>query len=182
MPTCWLVRPCVSTSNSGEGSRRAAEWILGLMSHVPATHHLGLEVKQAKLLDTLSTPASRAARNTEPAAPSVAAPGCQALTAGPSRRLAGGANGPSGDAGPKLAEIRQSELDRTDLELIQIVLREPETVTWLRRGSAVRASRMHRFGKFSRRATTFKMKEKFRAMKISWFVWMIRRSARWQPA
>ena len=40
--------------DSAEGSRRAAEWILGLMSRVPATHHLGLEVKQAKVLDTLS--------------------------------------------------------------------------------------------------------------------------------
>ena len=40
--------------DSGEGSRRAAEWILGLMNHIPATHHLGLEVKQAKVLDTLS--------------------------------------------------------------------------------------------------------------------------------
>ncbi len=37
-----------------EGSRRAAEWILGLMNNIPATHQIGLEVKQAKLLDTLS--------------------------------------------------------------------------------------------------------------------------------
>ena len=27
------------------------------MSHIPATHHLGLEVKQAKVLDTLITTA-----------------------------------------------------------------------------------------------------------------------------
>ncbi len=41
--------------DSAEGSRRAAEWILGLMSRIPATHQLGLEVKQAKVLDRLST-------------------------------------------------------------------------------------------------------------------------------
>ena len=39
---------------SEEGTRRAAEWALGIMSRVPETHHLGLEVKQAKVLDTLS--------------------------------------------------------------------------------------------------------------------------------
>ena len=32
---------------------------------------------------------------------------------------------------PEAAEIRQSELDRTDLELIQIVLRDPEAIKWL---------------------------------------------------
>jgi DNA primase len=33
---------------------------------------------------------------------------------------------------PAATEIRQGELDRTDLELIQVVLGEPETLTWLR--------------------------------------------------
>ena len=36
-----------------------------------------------------------------------------------------------GRPAPEAAEIRQSELDRTDLELIQIVLSEPETIKWL---------------------------------------------------
>jgi DNA primase len=119
---------------SGEGSRRAAEWILGLMSHVPVTHHLGLEVKQAKVLDTLShrlhvpletlNRLRRQLGRSAAKAQSVAGP--EGTT--PS---AGGANGSAGTA-PEAAEVRQGELDRTDLELIQIVLREPETITWLR--------------------------------------------------
>ena len=120
--------------DSGEGSRRAAEWILGLMSHVPVTHHLGLEVKQAKVLDTLShrlhvpletlnklrRQLQRSAAKRRPAA-------------GPAPQIAPVGNGGQAPAGPSPApaEIRQSELDRTDLELIQIVLKEPETINWL---------------------------------------------------
>jgi DNA primase len=43
---------------------------------------------------------------------------------------AGNGQMPLGQA-PAVGEIRLSELDRTDLELIQIVLSEPETITWL---------------------------------------------------
>ena len=119
---------------SGEGSRRAAEWILGLMSHVPATHHLGLEVKQAKVLDTLShrlhvplETLNSLRRQLRRPAKAQAAAGTERTTT----PFAGGANGSAGPA-TENTEVRQSELDRTDLELIQIVLREPETVTWLR--------------------------------------------------
>jgi len=117
---------------SAEGSRRGAEWILGLMSHIPATHQLGLEVKQAKFLDTLShrlhvpldtlnrlrRQLQRSAARPRPTEPVQAMP------------AAGNGQGPLGQA-PAVGEIRQSELDRTDLELIQIVLSEPETITWL---------------------------------------------------
>ncbi len=41
------------------------------------------------------------------------------------------AAGKTADAAAEVAEIRQSDLDRTDLELIQIVLGEPETIKWL---------------------------------------------------
>ena len=112
--------------DSAEGSRRAAEWILGLMSHIPATHHLGLEVKQAKVLDRLSqrlrVPLDTLSRMRR----RLAAFGGQ---------TEGGGRGDSrpGPAGAALAntEIRQTELDRTDLELIQIVLAEPEAIKWL---------------------------------------------------
>ena len=40
--------------DSIEGSRRAAEWVFGIVNRVPQTHHLGLEFKKAKVLDTLS--------------------------------------------------------------------------------------------------------------------------------
>ena len=122
---------------SGEGSRRAAEWILGLMSHVPTTHHLGLEVKQAKVLDTLShrlhvplESLNRLRRQLRrPAAKPQATPDAGRVYAACRPALS---NGSAGGAPPEATEIRQSELDRTDLELIQIMLREPETVKWLR--------------------------------------------------
>ena len=63
------------------------------------------------------------------------------------------------------AEIRQSELDRTDLELIQIVL-ERAGNDHVASGPAEsrRHSRMHRYGRSFRCATTCKTKVKFRAM------------------
>ncbi len=115
-----------------EGSRRAAEWILGLMNNIPATHQIGLEVKQAKLLDTLSQrlrvpievlnrmrrQLRRPAANSAPAKLEPAA-------------AVAGANGNAGDPSPVASNIRQNELDRTDLELIQVVLGEPEAIKWL---------------------------------------------------
>jgi DNA primase len=135
-PLAYLLARAVERFDleSGEGSRRAAEWILGLMSHVPAAHHLGLEVKQAKVLDTLShrlrVPLETLNRlRRQLRRPAAKAPADR----GPERAAhsAGLGNG-SADTAPEATETRQSELDRTDLELIQIVLREPETVTWLR--------------------------------------------------
>jgi DNA primase len=115
---------------SGEGSRRAAEWILGLMSHVPATHHLGLEVKQAKVLDTLShrlrVPLETLNRMRRQMKRPAAKGGGDRATS-----ISAGEQASSG-AAPQSALIRQNELDRTDLELIQIVLCEPETVAWLK--------------------------------------------------
>ncbi len=40
--------------DSIEGSRRAAEWVLGILSRVPVNHRPDLEFKKAKVLDTLS--------------------------------------------------------------------------------------------------------------------------------
>jgi DNA primase len=103
--------------DSAEGARRAALWILGLMSRIPATHQLGLEVKQGKVLDTLSrqlrVPVEALNRMRRQSQRPAAKPR------------------PAGAADSATPEIRQSELDRTDLELIQIVLGEPETIKWL---------------------------------------------------
>jgi len=131
--------------DSGEGSRRAAEWVLGIMSHVPETHHLGLEVKQAKVLDTLShrlhVPLDSLNRLRRQLRRPVSRP-----------RPAGGVVAESvvrssGDAPAAVARsaapapIRQSDLDRTDLEMIQIVLSEPAAITWLMPRLAVSALR-----------------------------------------
>jgi DNA primase len=119
---------------SGEGSRRAAEWILGLMSRVPATHHLGLEVKQAKVLDTLSHRLHVPLETLDRLRRQLRRPAGKAKTVEVPARTTPEASldNRSVDAGSLATPIRQNELDRTDLELIQIVLAEPETVKWLR--------------------------------------------------
>jgi DNA primase len=123
---------------SEEGTRRAALWVLGIMSRIPETNQLGLglEVKQAKALDTLShrlrvpletlnrmrRQLRRSAARSRPAA----VPGGLAATADAS---------PAGVAAPKAVSvsppIRQGDLDRHDLELVQIALAEPAAIAWL---------------------------------------------------
>jgi DNA primase len=123
---------------SAEGSRRAAEWVLGIMSRVPETHQFGLEVKQAKVLDTLShrlhvplealNGLRRQLRRSVSQSRSSGAP-VPSEVAGPAG-LAPASVGFS-DAPAAPAPISQSELDRNDLELIQIALSEPSAITWL---------------------------------------------------
>ena len=40
---------------SPEGTRKAADWVLGILARVPASNKLGLDVKAAKVLDTLAS-------------------------------------------------------------------------------------------------------------------------------
>jgi len=123
---------------SAEGSRRAAEWVLGIMSRVPETHHLGLEVKQAKVLDTLShrlrVPLEALNGLRRQMRRSVSQPRPSgAPMPGKAARPAGLAPGSVDSSDPPAAPppIRQGELDRHDLELIQIALSEPAAITWL---------------------------------------------------
>ena len=121
----------ISTLNSAEGSRRAAEWILGLMSHVPATHHLGLEVKQAKVLDTLSHRLRVPLDTLEQAAPPVAAAGREAQA---TAEAAASQRQRSGPRQSTLATRRDpAERARPDRSgaASRSRLSEPETVTWL---------------------------------------------------
>ncbi len=126
--------------DSIEGSRRAAEWVLGFLSRVPETHRFGLGIKKAKVLDTLShrlrvpleainamlrqmqrSGASRRSHGTPfTDAPAVASPdGDGASTRGPS------------SASASMPPIRQSDLDSTDLELMRLILNEPAAVARL---------------------------------------------------
>jgi DNA primase len=139
-PLAYLLARAASRFDldSGEGSRRAAEWVLGVMSRIPETHHLGLEVKQAKALDTLShrlhVPVETLNRWRRELRRS-AAPARPAGNRGPEEpALAAGASGTQrghSEPPPVSPPIRQSDLDRNDLELIQIVLNEPSAVTCL---------------------------------------------------
>jgi DNA primase len=126
---------------SGEGTRRAAEWVVGILNAAPQAHRLGLEVKQAKVLDELSrrlrvplealTRLRRQLQRPTPrrAAASTATASGEAATtmsAPPSGDAAVGSRG----AAPA-APIRLDGLDRTDLELMQVALNEPAAIEWL---------------------------------------------------
>jgi DNA primase len=103
--------------DSVEGSRRAAEWVFGIVNRVPETHHLGLELKKAKVLDTLSQRLRIAPETLNDLRQQLP----RSASSGP-RRTAAAQGDPAAAA---TAPIRQNELDREDLELIQIILSEP---------------------------------------------------------
>ena len=121
--------------NSIEGSRQAAEWVLGILKSVPINPRLGPQVKIDKALDTLSV-RLRVSKETlkgmlarmrqESRRPSVAPMAHDA----PADRTEVGT---TFEAAPvsTIAPIRQSDLERTDLEIIRILLNEPTAVAWL---------------------------------------------------
>lgn len=135
---------------SPEGARQAAEWVLGVLARVPTNSRVGLDVKVAKALDTLSqrlrVPVStlerrlrQIQREARPPRPyrgevkGVSNPGSAAYTVPISGPVPGGpaageavGRAPAGDA-PGIV-IRPSALDPTDRELVQIVLNEPASV------------------------------------------------------
>jgi DNA primase len=114
--------------DSIEDSRRAAEWVLGILNSAPRAHREGLDVKHAKALDSLSqrlrVPIDALERMrrrlkrplTSATAPAVVGPGADPATA----RAVASSSG--------FVPIRAAELDRRDLELMQIVLNEPTAV------------------------------------------------------
>ncbi len=111
---------------SAEGTRRAAEWVLGIMNAATPTHRLGLEVKEGKILDELARrlrvpieSLTRMRRTLQKPAPRVRA------SAAPS------ANAPFETPAPAPAPVRLGDLDRSDRELVQVALEEPEAVEWL---------------------------------------------------
>jgi len=133
-----------------EGSRQAAEWVLGILAKVPAVNRVGLDVKVAKALDTLASRLrvpmptlerrlrqiqreTRTLRTYRVATGAdVAAPNTNDGSESPSNLpsvagadpLAAGATG-GGGAG---ILVRPSALDPAERELIQIVLNEPASV------------------------------------------------------
>jgi DNA primase len=125
--------------NSDEGARRAAEGVLGVLNSVPVNHRLGIEVKIDKALDRLSfrlrVPKATLIRMRQQLQKQSQK---QAARRGgnPDQETAAAAP-PSGDAAARLdgapptAPIRLDELDRTDLDLMQVVLNEPAAIEWL---------------------------------------------------
>ncbi len=105
---------------SPEGSRRAAEWVFGLLNRVPAAHRLGVELKQAKVIDLLSqrlrVPLETLNRLRR-----------KLVQATDRRRVSPVSWSEPQAAAPQVdvLRIRVEELDKTDLELVRIVLNEP---------------------------------------------------------
>jgi DNA primase len=120
-----------------EGSRRAAEWVLGILSRVPSTQRIGMDLKLAKALDRfalrLGLPVDQLRRrlrelkqaaaprrsNLRPAA--IAGTQRGIVSAGVSAEAAGAFEPPA----------RVRDLDPLDRELVEIVLNEPSLVAEL---------------------------------------------------
>lgn len=136
-PLAYLLRRAAARFNldSIEGSRRAAEWVVSILSRIPENRRPDFEFKKAKVLDTLSfrlhvplatlTNMLRQSRRPAPAP----------------RRSAGGVDSGTGGSVPEAqseslattstAPIRQSDLDQNDLELIRIIVNEPTAIARL---------------------------------------------------
>ena len=120
-----------------EGSRRAAEWVLGVLSRIPSGPRVGLDFKLAKSLDSLAHRLSlpvdslrRRLRELQRTATSRSARGrCRrCLNGPPAPRADAKAPAPAAEfSGP----IRLADLDPIDREIVQIVLNEPNVVSGL---------------------------------------------------
>ncbi len=114
--------------NTLEGSRRAAEWAFGILNQMPETHRLGLDVTKAKVLDTLAHRLRIPPEALNEYRRQLRRPG--RLAQAPAAVAA--ASGSSTESTAALStRIRQSDLDRTDLELMQIILSEPSALASL---------------------------------------------------
>ena len=116
--------------NTIEGTRRAADWMLGLLARVPMQHRAGLDVKTARALDRLAT---RLRIDT-----STLDRRLRELRRGVERRnvAAAAAAAPAVDAVPGVpssAEIlaKRAALDPVERALIELVLNEPVVVQGL---------------------------------------------------
>ena len=128
--------------DSTEGSRRAAEWVLGFVNRVPKTHRLGVEVSQARVLDILSrrlrvplevlNRLRRQLQQPTAAGPHERRRGASSTGSSPSLEAASTSSTAPGSGGSAAAiPVWQGDLDRTDLELIRVALNEPAAVPWL---------------------------------------------------
>jgi DNA primase len=113
--------------DSVEESRRAAEWVFGIVNRVPETYNLGLDFKKGKVIDTLSHRLRIPPEKLNNLRRHLPRPYSGSRRAG----AVVPAQDPPADAVTATTPIRPSELDRTDLELVQIVLGEPTALTEL---------------------------------------------------
>ncbi|MFO0952487.1 MAG: DNA primase [Isosphaeraceae bacterium] len=133
-----------------EGSRQAAEWVLNIVARVPSSQRVGLDVKAAKALDTLSqrlrVPVEtlkrrlraireanhRAAARPRPdviTPPAASRIDASAPAAEGTASASASASAPAATPASRTSALRPAEFDPTDRELLQILLNEPTLVT-----------------------------------------------------
>ena len=125
--------------SSPEGSRKASEWILGVVASVRPNGGPGLDVKAAKALltlaqrfrmpvETLQRRLKQIQREVRPKDPrlapqAAARPDAEALQATPDIKTNADA-----DPAPTVIPFRISDLDAIDRELVRAILNEPELI------------------------------------------------------
>ena len=177
--------------DSIEGSRRAAEWVLGILSRVPETHQPGArsQAGQGPRHACRTGSAFRSRRSIACSgscgAPASAVASDRGARARPGRSAVRPA--PASAVGPtrrpQPAPIRQSELDPHRPGV------DPDRLERADGGHLADSSHrrlrlcaMRHCGRFSRRATTSRARGNRPAMKTSWSGSTIRRSAPWRPS
>jgi DNA primase len=108
---------------SPEGTRKAADWVLGILARVPASSKHGIDVKVAKALDTLS---SRLRVPVETLDRQLRQLRSSTRKQARARKTAAAANAESSPTAPP--PLRLADLDATDRALMEIVLNEPNSV------------------------------------------------------
>jgi DNA primase len=118
-----------------EGSRRAAEWVLGIVSRIPAGPRTGLDLKLAKSLDSLahrlSLPVESLRRRLRELQRAATPRNGQGIAGSTDRRTVPTSASSATDDSASLPPIRMADLDPIDRELVQIVLNEPEAISQL---------------------------------------------------
>ena len=123
--------------DSIEDSRRAAEWVLAILARVPRTNRVGMDIKLARSLDTLSrrlrVPLDVLKQSLKRLQRSALA--SNVVSRPTARGVQGQPTGdhPAGVEGKEVVEpaappIRMADLDPIGRELLEIVLNQPEIV------------------------------------------------------
>ena len=112
---------------SAEGSRQAAEMVLGILARVPSRTGGGLDLKVAKALDTLSRKLSVPVHDLKRRLGQLRRPNRPA----PAAVHINSDHAVDAETTPPTPPVRPSDLDPIDRELVQIVLNEPSVVSRL---------------------------------------------------
>jgi DNA primase len=113
---------------SPEGSRKAADWLLGVVARVPVRQSHGLEVKVDKALDFFSHRLSIPAKSLRQLYLSVARSALRARKR-PAARAGEGAEAQAGaGGGSRPRPLDPASLNREDREVVEILLNRPDLV------------------------------------------------------